>query len=172
MGGIVPYNTGTIRDCKVTINITSERQNLGGIAGWSTGTIQNCEYSGQLTAIPTIISGSVGVSVGGIVGTASGSVIKCKTTTSKQDPAVNADSARLECAGGIVGKYTGNALSDCENTINVNAPASKYAGGIAGALMNAASISSCKNTGEIQGPTAGGIVGYVMGCLLYTSRCV
>lgn len=163
MGGIVPYNTGTIRDCKVTINITSERQNLGGIAGWSTGTIQNCEYSGQLTAIPTIISGSVGVSVGGIVGTASGSVIKCKTTTSKQDPAVNADSARLECAGGIVGKYTGNALSDCENTINVNAPASKYAGGIAGALMNAASISSCKNTGEIQGPTAGGIVGYVVG---------
>lgn len=153
--GIVPDNTGTIRDCKVTGQIRSKSQNVGGIAGQSSGIIQNCEYSG------TLIPASDGLTdnMGGIAGTASGSVTKCKTSGilgSDMDP----ENVTVECAGGIVGLYSGKALSDCENAMTVKTSYAASVGGIAGKITSG-SISSCQNTGTINGQTAGGIAGTV-----------
>lgn len=153
--GIVPDNTGTIRDCKVTGQIRSKSQNVGGIAGQSSGIIQNCEYSG------TLIPASDGLTdnMGGIAGTASGSVTKCKTSGtlgSDMDP----ENVTVECAGGIVGLYSGKALSDCENAMTVKTSYAANVGGIAGKITSG-SISSCQNTGTINGQTAGGIAGTV-----------
>ena len=163
--GIVPDNTGTIRDCKVESNIKiadndkKDNSSVGGIAGQSSGMIQNCEYSGKL---------SVGFqaarkSVGGIVGESSGSVTKCKTTNALSASIDLESNASVQYAGGIVGLFSGNTLSDCENIMNIIGESlSKCAGGIVGQIESVnGSISSCKNTGEIKGATAGGIAGRV-----------
>lgn len=152
-GGVVPNNTGTIRDCKVTSNINGNRAAyVGGIAGESSGDIQNCEFSGEL--------GNGTEAVGGIVGKASGSVTKCKTTDSYYAYIYAYESTKN--IGGIVGLYTGEALSDCKNVLKIDATEGENVGGIVGKLEADASISSCENTGEAKGKTiAGGIAGIV-----------
>lgn len=154
--GIVPDNTGTIRDCKVKINISNDTfdQYVGGIAGQSSGDIQNCEYSGELSGEDCTL--------GGIVGKASGSVTKCKTTPSN-DACIIAENDSIKNVGGIVGLYTGKALSDCENVLTIIASQGENVGGIVGQLGGGASISSCRNTGEVRSgkKIAGGIAGVV-----------
>ncbi len=112
-------------------------------------TITNCTVSGTVS----------GAKVGGIIGIASndGETIVTNCTS---DVTVTSTTAG---GGGIIG-YVGSAttVTNCVNTGNIGGDSAKYSAGIVGYAQNGSYnmvISSCTNTGKIEGTNAGGIFG-------------
>jgi hypothetical protein len=138
-GGIVGFNSGTIKNCNsgCTINgdgLGSADAYTGGIAGGNTGLIVNCRNTGTVT-----IGGNNDTDAycGGIAGTNSGSILNCSNTAWVH-------AAGYTCfAGGIAGSND-NLIENCYSGCFINTNGyggSEVTGGVA--ARNAGTIRCC-----------------------------
>lgn len=149
--GLFGRNSGTIKNLKVSGDVTGGT-NTGGIVGYNNGgTVQNCTFSG------TVKNGS---NVGGIVGRNGGTVTGCGNLGTVSGPTTD------DGAGGIVGYLDDGTVEKCYNLGTITST-EWYgdAGGIVGYIHNTsdARVSQCYNTGEVTAlnKSAGGIVGFI-----------
>jgi len=149
VGGIVAfcyYSTGKIENC-VNYGNLSTSSSVGGIAlslASVSGVheILNCKNFGKL----------IGASVGGIVNSSEGSHIisNCEN---------HGELLSTGVAGGIAASAMGAKILNCGNYNNVTG---NIAGGIAGNVFRATSVSDCINLSNIGGISGvGGIIGMI-----------
>jgi len=155
IGGICGYQlSGTISDCKVTLNADKELSvngsapQAGGILGFgNSGHLYDCtaEINGNIlaiaatTAIADDLPFGIVAHAGGIAGVSFGtSIYNCGVTVSGtiKAEALSPDISGVADAGGIAGNYQADVLSTCTATISGSIRAdgsesAKAAGGIA-----------------------------------------
>ena len=131
----------TLRNLRVSGNVTSTADYVGGIAGDATrGLVENCIFSGE-------VSGNS--RVGGIAGSSSTKIAGCYT---------KGTITAADMTGGIAG-VARNAVTDCYSEADVTAE-NAQAGGIAGTNNANGPITRCYATGAIRAKMyAGGIIG-------------
>jgi hypothetical protein len=125
-------NAGTITNCKVYGNITSEGVRVGGIVGENSGTMTGCEYSGDAEGKYA----AAFTFVGGIVGVNTGTVTSC---------IVSGNVKAHRKSGGIVGWNNGGNVLKCLTSATITATQS-YCGGACG--DNAGTIRETRSTGN------------------------
>ena len=159
-GGIAGILNGAaqITGCTNQATITSTATYTGGIAGRLYGTsasISNSHNSGSVTGVSY---------VGGIVGDEEGGkVYACENRGN-----VTASSSE---AGGIAGRFQGGTIKACYSANGALISGASRIGGIAGyqsnqgtgasLIINCASKSQIKSTGDGNNGAAGGLVGYM-----------
>lgn len=126
----------SITGCVNRAAVSGTGKNAGGIVGCiaSGGTVEKCENYGVVTGAWY---------TGGIAG--------LQQSLVKQS-ANYGDIAGQNGTGGIVG-YSYASIQECFNAGKITGTA-KYTGGIAGMIRSNPPVSSCYNTGTIQGPDA------------------
>jgi len=132
----------TIQDITIEGTVNADGY-VGGIVGSTTGTstIKNCTFNGSVTG-----SGSY---VGGIAGFFTGTLYNVTHTGTTEGAGF---------VGGIVGRHKSGSLTTAENTGNVTATSSSYAGGIVGS--SSTTIESANNNGMVTGKQyTGGLAG-------------
>jgi hypothetical protein len=150
VGGLVGYNSGTLSRCYSTSMVRGGHC-VGGLVG-SNGL-------GRSSGGPVTLCYSIGVvsgteSVGGLVGQNGGDVIRCYSTS------VVTGASEV---GGLVGQNGGSIrltavaghVADCYSTSTVSGTES--VGGLVGA--NGGELTRCYSTGDVRGPSVGGLVG-------------
>ena len=148
-GGVCGYNTSTIIDCYNKAEITASSY-TGGVCGRTDGDatvagMLGCYNTGKITG-----NGSVG----GVCGYFYGYLMMNCYNTGEINNTGN--------TGGICGFLYRGEINGCYNTgAVIGGSAYSYHGGIAGDLVNYASIKNCYNTGAVSGYSyVGGIYGY------------
>ena len=102
IGGITGNNSGTIKNCYTTVDITG-LEYVGGIAGFNSGgSIQYCYAIGRVNAIAR--------GVGGIAGQNSGKILNCV--------ALNPDVKRTQASTATIGRITGENINSGTTTGN------------------------------------------------------
>ena len=171
VGGIIGENgRSKVLRCVNEGHITGCKE-VGGIAGYSDGRIADCVNNGAVEG------NNYGNQcfTGGIAGRA-GEITRCLNTGYVAAYGVNSSNNQGVDAGGIVGdmESNGGGVSYCVNTGHVMSY--DETGGIAGRLVNYATIRNCYNTGRIstttdndgdEGIEVGGIVGYSWNAYIY-----
>ncbi|MCR5455712.1 MAG: hypothetical protein K6F33_12060 [Bacteroidales bacterium] len=149
-GGICGYNLGRIESCRVDSSQISADNYCGGICGYDGGGLSRCVNSSNVTC---------DYYVGGICGSNSGRVDSC---TNMSYAHVNGTS----CVGGISGSNNAELYS-CSNLGVIEGR--DNTGGISG--RNAFSdVSSCTNSGVVKGgDCSGGIAGFNDGAI---TKCI
>lgn len=143
LGGICGSNSGTVKDCYATGELTSTGKFMktGGIVGSNGGTITNC--INEATIISTTQPYYTNCT-GGITGyNHSGQITKC----------INNGLLNLKCAygGGIVGESYNGSIDECANKGNIvsNDPATpNEIAGLVGRTTSS-TITNSYNTGSI-----------------------
>lgn len=190
--GIVNDGSGQITGCENKASLSdfvlgkTELSSAFGIAYENRGTLEACSNSGELVYINESDADAwhAHAAAAGIVGHNLTGTVKNCTNTGKVAYAgivyTNGSSymggtiegCRNEgtivgrSAGGIVMEMeahvenTNAKLTNCVNTGKIES--SDTAGGIAAEIYGPCEISGCINLGEVGGPTAGGIAGYIL----------
>jgi len=181
-GAVAGYNEGSVEDCQLgRKGIVSGNTDTGGLVGFSSQPLSSLRNMGS-------VKGS-GMNTGGVVGNISapgtalrycqneGSVTGSERTggiAGSFTSSLDSESVIKECynkgsvqggsyqAGGIAGYagagYYSAVIEDCSNSGEVTGAGTN--GGIVGLLdKGKSSIVQCKNTGTVEGSSAGGIVG-------------
>ena len=159
-GGIAGILRGTaqVTGCTNQATITSTATYTGGIAGRlydSTASISDSHNSGTVSGVAC---------VGGIVGNQEGGkVYACENSG-------NVTASQAE-AGGIAGRFQGGTIKACYSANGALISGASCVGGIAGyqsnkgrgasLIINCASKSKIKSTGDGNNGAAGGLVGYM-----------
>lgn len=153
--GLFGYIKGTDLICNISV---CEGYILNGaIASSNSATITNCINSCYVT------KSLYGRDVGGIVGSNYGNISNClnrgKIYAELESLSVSNDKVEV---GGIAGENYGT-IEKCYNTGTIGSSDPYYShsgsGGIAGGLIDDAVVQYCYNSGTIEGPICGGIVG-------------
>lgn len=142
VGAVAGLNYGTIQNCDVTISsdISSNGSNTGagGVVGYIYGpsTVQGCSVEGG------IITGSgYEAYAGGVVGSNSGTVTACYSTS-----AVSGGIGNIGDTGGVVGQNNGTVTA-CYSTGNVTGTSGGTAGGVVG--DNGGNVNACYWSGTV-----------------------
>ena len=153
-----------VRNCHSNGRVECDGGNIGGLIGFSDESqIYNCSNAGTVRNTKNVYSNSdSALRTGGIIGSAGSSTMESCVNT-------GTISSYGSQVGGVVGHaYTHSALVDCENRGSVailaaEGVSSNSAGGIAGSVYDATTISGCKNYAEIQAAAfcVGGITGQI-----------
>lgn len=147
-GGIAGINRGGITNCTVLGEITATSENdaaAGGIAGGNAGTVSNCFVAANVTGARY---------AGGIAGSSTGQIAACEVGTASWRS--SADFSRLYLSGvpffgARVGASSYLSNKTANNTFRiVITQDGGAAGGIAGALLGAATVSDCVNAAKIE----------------------
>jgi hypothetical protein len=190
-GAIAGYNEGTVKSCQLDKKgVVSGKTYTGGLVGYSTQPLISLRNRGEVTGTAAMTGGIVG-SISA-AGTAlqycqnEGTVIGNEHTggiVGKFLSAADASAMIQECynkgtvkagpynAGGIAGTASGGnmgvTIEGCGNSGTVTG--SGINGGIAGSLETSkATVKKSKNTGDVMGNGAGGIVGFNQGEVSYS----
>ena len=149
-GGVCGYNLGRIESCRVDSSQIKADNYCGGICGYAGGSISRCVNSGVVNC---------DYYVGGICGSNSGRLDSC---TNHVAGLVNG----ISCVGGITGSNNAE-VNSCSNLGMVTGR--DNTGGISG--RNSFSlVANCTNSGTINGgDCSGGISGFNDGTI---SKCV
>jgi uncharacterized repeat protein (TIGR02543 family) len=91
-GGVVGSNSGVIRNCYATGDVSGSG-NVGGVAGWNAGTVQNCYATGNVSGTNNI---------GGVVGNSSNS-----SSTVQNCVALNTSLKRISGQDNYYGRVAG-----------------------------------------------------------------
>lgn len=146
--GLFGYiSDGTVRNLRVSGDVTSSKSHVGGIVGDLSGssTVENCLFDGNVNG--TTYIGSIAGQTGS----------KCRIARCHTRGTVKASASQ---AGGIAGSNPGN-IEDCYSQAEVGA-SNTMAGGIAGS--NSGTITRCYATGAVSGmQNVGGICGNING---------
>ena len=174
MGSLVGSNSGTVENCRVTMDLTTQQAitgslYYGGIASYNEGMISQCSSVANLMLTQDIsetnISPGAPTTGGGLVGRNIGIIIN--STTEGNFLVVN---TFLQSFGGIAGENEGEIIG-CTNEANIlqnNFKASYFAGI---AASNQGYINSCSNLGNISGYRhAGGVAAYNGGKILLSNN--
>lgn len=143
------YVTGTIQNIIVEGTVTSTSSVGALVTVLDGGTVDNCTNRATINVTGTDVTYT-----GGLIGSGSGTITNCGNEGNISSTATY--------VGGIVGHFSGSSstISTSANSANVVANASDaYAGGIVGHFTGS-SIFECSNSSNIEGTSAGGIVGY------------
>ena len=124
IGGLAGVNSGTVRFCSVSGNITGGAT-VGGIVGENGGTVENCYSTANVS--------SWGSSIGGVVGTNESTVQNCYATgTVEGNINVGGVVGFIESSGGVINCYsTGTVIG------------TDFVGGIAGEAENNSKVMNC-----------------------------
>ncbi len=148
-GGIAAENNGEIVSCDNAGSV-SGTDSVGGIVGMNEGTVENSLNTAAVTASGTHAGGVVGNHLGGeIVGSGN----------------LGAVTGGSDYIGGVAGACLGAAITESWNEGTVTGAASSEAvGGVVGAIdgtnLDKSVITSCYNTGKVNGRSwVGGIAG-------------
>ncbi len=134
--------------------------NIGGIVGRDVAyvkksVIEKCTNSSDLAQT------SKGGNIGGIVAiSGGGNIIDCINTGK-----ITVTGSQI---GGIVGSIDGGEISGCENKGVIVGEQASYCGGIAGYVLNDATVEDCVNNGEINLGDKGNpnsYIGGIAGCV-------
>ena len=152
-------NYNTVRKTQVLL-YGSKQGYAGGIAGYNSGTIDNSRFLEKSSVSASSgSSASFEVFVGGIAGFNASTISNCIVSNSE---GISIDSLK-GAVGGAAGTNHGS-ISNILISTSINASTSKttYAGGVAGTVLQEASIEKClvEDT-TIRGYYAGGIAGYL-----------
>ena len=152
--GLFGYVKGTIKDLQlINADVTSSSLNVGGIAGTIIdGSIENCAFSG--TVINGKTSSGYAGGIAGYVGNTSATAPVIKTC-------VNYGTIQGPYAGGITGYAKYAAIESCYNVGTITGT-NPRTGGIAGQIMNSATINNCYSRGSFGAGavSVGGITGW------------
>lgn len=169
LGGIVGRSSSTpaviIKGCKLLgeNTLTGTSSSVGGILGeaGSASTVQNCHVKANINSTSAPSAGDKTVFLGGIIGYPKGTTAITLCTTEG-----NMNNQNARAVGGIIGG------SDQNNSITISKCAylggdiisSGRAGGIAGWIKYAITVSDCYSAGRLRFATwSGGIVGWHQG---------
>lgn len=177
VGGIVGQNNegSNITNCTNsgaitgTVRNSSKNTAAGGISGRNFGKIESCSNTGKITT-------NSGAMAGGISGSNTlATISKCKNTGEVTGTGTRTDEVgELAEFGGISGVNQGGTITLCGNEGNITSTKGAYVGGVCGmhrdasttegdAKNNAATMSTCYNTGKVQATQfAGGLAGRSM----------
>ncbi len=156
-GGLVGWNSGTIRNCYITGNVAgvSGASGVGGLVGWDFGgIIENCYTTGDVAGI----DGCEGV--GGLVGVCQWSnnenarIVNCYTLG-------NVGEEDDYYCGGLVGENVSTTINNCYSKGNIIGK--YYIGGLVGTLWSA-EVKNCYARGNVTatdswGGGTGGLIG-------------
>ncbi len=155
--GLFAVNNGTISNLTVEAGeIIGNSKNIGIIAGDGTGTISNCVTSGKIT-------GSFSSSVGSIAGTGK-TISNCQSTcdinVTLNGTLEYSTSSDASAIGGIVGRSSEGAVSNCNFKGTIEVPEVNFCGGIIGNIHKG-TITNCENSSTINTKSyfLGGIAG-------------
>ncbi len=171
-GFIASQNAGgTVENCTVSGDITLTRSigGVGGVVGYNSGTVRGCAFFGTVTG-EAKMGGIVGENGSYAAGFENATVEDCVNDGTILGELTSDGLRKSDNVGGIVG-YNGQAgarIINCENHGKV--VAGDYVGGIAGHSSSGYRgfsnlIEDCVNTGDVAseyGACAGGIVGYAL----------
>ena len=148
-GGIAAENNGEIVGCENGFPV-SGTNSVGGIVGMNDGTVEDSMNAANVTASGTHVGGVVGNHEGG-------EIVGCGNTGKV--------TGGSDYIGGVAGACQGAAITESFNTGAVSgADKSEAVGGVVGAIdgtnTDKAIITSCYNTGKVNGRGwVGGIAG-------------
>ncbi len=153
--GLFGYNSGTLKNIRLTSGNITGRRWVAGIAGYNFKSIVSCYSNATLSSTASSDNGMVS-QIGGIAGTNEGTIEKCWNTGSI--------SALSNQCGGIAG-YNMGTIKECYNKGELSATVT-HLGGITGLngyekQLRTGKIKDCYNVGNIKKTTwyAGGICG-------------
>lgn len=155
--GLFGYvSTGSISTTVLVDGLICGKENVGGIVGYlSGGSVTDCicdsEVQGHRAVggiVGNLASSTSNVTTCGMIGTVTGT----NESTEDASTAIN--------IGGLVGYSNRGVISKSFVSADINAPASKYVGGIIG-QNTGGSVSSCYSISTVTGNiNVGGLVGY------------
>jgi len=164
-GGLVGLNAGTgtiTRSSTENVNI-SGNDFTGGLAGQNGGVIEDCGVKGGLVTGKIPMSGGLARgAAGGLVGLASGTVIRSYSTADVSGEAI---------CGGFAGYASGLNVDQCYATGNVDStagPCGGFVGYVSSSTISPVRISNSHASGII-GSTANGFLGVVVSSQLHTT---
>ena len=157
VGGMEWGTTVTITHCVNSGDVIAMGTNNSAYAGGLVGilassttiTITDCDNNGNVTA-----TGPYSPYAGGLIGS-----VESLTTAIITDCTNNGNITATYSAGGLAGLIadtTDTSITNCVNNGNINS--NDYCGGLVGYSVSGI-ITNCTNSGDIQGSSAGGIVG-------------
>ena len=148
-GGIAAENSGEVTGC-VNSGIISGTDSVGGIVGMNDSTVENSLNTAAVTASGTHAGGVVGNHLGG-------EIARCGN--------IGDVTGASDYIGGVAGACLGAAITESWNEGSVTGAANSEAvGGVVGAIdgtnLDKSVITSCYNTGKVNGRSwVGGIAG-------------
>lgn len=159
-GGIVGYSEGSLKDNENKGKVTGSGKNIGGVVGnilmnSTQNMLTQCRNSGQVNGSDT---------VGGVVGQISvdpsfeGGIVMTDCENTENGKVKGSHYKTGGVAGGADGTATAITIKSCKNEGSVGSE------GISAGILGSAdgrkvTVSDCENTGDVQGKSAGGIVG-------------
>jgi hypothetical protein len=142
VGGLIGMNnSGSVKHCYVTGNVSGNLIIVGGLVGANYGTITDC-YTNCIIKSTQCVGGLIGYNSGNITGCRSSGSINCSNST----------------AGGLIGQsYSKSTISNCCSDVKVTC--NNGAGGFIG--DNQSVIKLCYSSGKVYCENiSGGFTGY------------